>query len=131
MNKQTLIASAKLGAALGAALVAAVLLVHLFGAPPLPASPPTPSTTEWPQWGGASGKPYWVYRSGAQVWGSTLVADGKVFLPTHRGLVVLAEGKKMKLLGKSSVGSELDGSPVAVKDTLYVTSRHDLWAVRR
>ena len=41
-----------------------------------------------------SGKPYWVYETGSQTWGSVLAADGKLFFGTKTEFVSMAAGKE-------------------------------------
>ena len=66
-----------------------------------------------------------------EVWGSTLVADGKVYMPTSKGLWVLAAGKELKVLSRINLGAKVYASPVAANGTLYVaTTAGWLWAVR-
>jgi outer membrane protein assembly factor BamB len=77
-----------------------------------------------------SGRCYWVHETKATTWGSTLVADGKVYLPTQKSLFVLAAGKEARLLDKISLGSAAWATPVAANGTLYVTSTRYLWAVQ-
>lgn len=77
----------------------------------------------------ATGKPRWVHETGAQVWGSTLVADGKVFMPTHKGLWIFAEGDAPKVLGHIDLGTPMLVSPVVANGTLYIASKANLWAV--
>ena len=76
-----------------------------------------------------TGKPYWVHRANAETWGSTLVADGKVYLPTKKGFDVLAAGKTRKLLHHMNLGAPSFCTPVAANGVLYVASEHYLWAV--
>ena len=77
-----------------------------------------------------TGQCYWVHETNAQVWGSTLVADGKVYYPTTKSLVVLAAGKKKNVLGQVNLGAPIYASPVAANGTLYVVSKTGwLWAV--
>ena len=52
-----------------------------------------------------TGKCYWVHETKAEIWGSTLVADGKVYLPTQKGLWVLAAGREKRVLAKISLGA--------------------------
>src|ERR1035441_8485135 len=79
-----------------------------------------------------TGQCYWVHETSSQVWGSTLVADGKVYMPTPKGLFVLAAGKEKKVLGQTNVGAALYASPVVANDTLYIASKGGwLWAVRQ
>ena len=79
-----------------------------------------------------TGQCHWIHESGSQVWGSTLVADGKVFMPTHKGLCVLAAGKEQKVLSRINVGGALCASPVVANGTLYLASKTGwMWAVQR
>ncbi len=45
-----------------------------------------------------SGKCYWVHDTKQQVWGSTLVADGKIYLGTRKALWVFKAGKEDRVL---------------------------------
>ena len=77
-----------------------------------------------------TGEVCWVHETKTEVWGSTLVADGKVYMPTPKGLFVLAAGKKKKVLSQIGVGATIHASPVAANGTLYVASKNGwLWAV--
>jgi outer membrane protein assembly factor BamB len=77
-----------------------------------------------------TGQCYWIYESDSTVWGSTLVADGKVYMPTPKGLIVLAAGKEKKVLSQINVGATIHATPVAANGTLYIASRSGwLWAV--
>jgi outer membrane protein assembly factor BamB len=77
-----------------------------------------------------TGQCYWDHESNSIVWGSTLVADRKVYMPTPKGLFVLAAGKEKKVLSQVNVGATIDATPVAANGTLYVASRSGwLWAV--
>ena len=78
-----------------------------------------------------TGRPHWVHETGCRVWGSTLVADGKVYLPTDKYLWVLAAGREARVLGKINLGSPIWTSPVAVNGVLYVASTRYLWAVEK
>ena len=77
-----------------------------------------------------TGQCYWVHETHSQVWGSTLVADGKVYFPTTKNLVVLEAGRKKNVLAQVNVGAPIYASPVAANGTLYIASRTGwLWAV--
>ena len=79
-----------------------------------------------------TGQCYWIHETDSQVWGSTLVADGKVYMPTPKGLFVLAAGKEKKVLSQTNVGATLYASPVVANGTLYLASKGGwLWAVRQ
>jgi outer membrane protein assembly factor BamB len=77
-----------------------------------------------------TGKVYWVFASGGEVWGSTLVADGKIYFPTSKSLHVLAAGKELKELAKINLGAPMRATPVVANGTLYINSTRYLWAVR-
>jgi outer membrane protein assembly factor BamB len=77
-----------------------------------------------------TGKVQWVHETNSKVWGSTLVADGKIYMPTDKGLFVLAAGKEARPLGKINLGAPMWASPVAANGVLYVASTRYLWAVQ-
>ncbi len=78
-----------------------------------------------------TGRRYWVHETkSSRLLGSTLVADGKVYMPTPRGLFVLAASKEKRLLARINVGAPIHSSPVAANGTLYVVSQKGwIWAV--
>ncbi len=79
-----------------------------------------------------SGTCYWVHDAKCETWGSTLVADGKVYMPTSRALWILATGKELKILDHITLGAKVYASPVAAEGTLFVaTNAGWLWAVGR
>ena len=79
----------------------------------------------------ASGRCLWIHETESMVWGSTLVADGKVYLPTAKYLWILAAGKEKRVLGRINLGSPVWATPVAANGILYVASKNYLWAVKR
>ena len=80
----------------------------------------------------ATGTCYWVLETKAECWGSTLLADGKVYVPTAKGLWVLAAGKELKILSRINLGGKVLASPIVANGTLYVaTTGGWLWAVRQ
>jgi outer membrane protein assembly factor BamB len=78
-----------------------------------------------------TGKPYWVYDTDAETWSTPLVADGKVYVGTKKKLVVLSEGKEMKVLSEIPLGSTAYATPVAANGTLFVCSQSYIWAVQK
>jgi outer membrane protein assembly factor BamB len=76
-----------------------------------------------------TGHCYWVHETNAEIWGSTLVADGKLYVGTQKSFWVLAADKEKKVLSEVRLGSPVWASPVAANGTLYVTSQKWLWAV--
>ncbi len=79
----------------------------------------------------ATGKPYWVYETHAETWGTPLVADGKVYICNKKGVVVMATGKEPNLLASIPLGAASYATPVTANGTLFVASQTTLWAVRK
>jgi outer membrane protein assembly factor BamB len=77
-----------------------------------------------------TGAPYWTFDMLAAVWGSPLVADGRVYLGDEDGdVVVLQATKQLKKLAEVNIGSGVSGTPVAANGTLYVMNRSTLFAL--
>ncbi|HTY62648.1 MAG TPA: PQQ-binding-like beta-propeller repeat protein [Acidobacteriota bacterium] len=77
-----------------------------------------------------SGKPYWTYDMLAAIWGSPLVADGKVYIGNEDGnLVVFQAGKELKKIAEINMGNAVYGTPVAANGVLYVMTRSTLYAI--
>jgi outer membrane protein assembly factor BamB len=66
------------------------------------------------------------------VWGSTLVADGKVYLGNENGLLtVLAAGREAKKLGEIDFAAPVYATPVAANGVLYVATDKHLYALQQ
>jgi outer membrane protein assembly factor BamB len=77
-----------------------------------------------------TGQAYWVHDMLAAVWGSPLVADGKVYLGDEDGdVVVLQAGKELKVLGEMTMGSSVYSTPVPADGVLYIANRNQLYAL--
>lgn len=76
-----------------------------------------------------SGKPLWVHQTGAEIWGSTYVADGRVYVGNKKALFVFAAGREDRLLREIQLGAPVYCTPVAANGVLYVASQRFLWAV--
>ena len=64
------------------------------------------------------------------VWGSPLVADGKVYLGDEDGdVAVFAFSPQQKLLAKNPMGEAVYTTPVALDGVLYIASRGHLVAI--
>jgi outer membrane protein assembly factor BamB len=77
-----------------------------------------------------TGQCYWTYPTKAQIWGSTLVADGKVYLGNQKALWIFAAGKELRLLGEIHLGSPVYCTPVVANGVLYVATHRYMWAVK-
>ena len=79
----------------------------------------------WPDFSGflhcldqKTGQPYWTHDMFAAIWGSPMVADGKVYLGDEDGdVAVLAPGKTLKVLAESNMGSSVYSFPRSVYST--------------
>jgi outer membrane protein assembly factor BamB len=78
-----------------------------------------------------TGKRLWVHDHLANIWGSPLVADGRVYIQTGEGVVhVFQTGREKKLLTKNSTLEEMaHGTPVAANGVLYLTGQKKLYAI--
>jgi outer membrane protein assembly factor BamB len=77
-----------------------------------------------------TGKVYWTHDLLSAVWGSPCIADGKIFLGDEDGDVVVFElSKELNVLATNPMGNPIYTTPVAVGDTLYVSTREHLIAV--
>lgn len=77
----------------------------------------------------ATGELKWVYDTREEIWSSTLVADGKIYVGTRRGLTVLQAGRERKHLADIRLGSPVWSVPTAANRTLFVASQKHLFAV--
>lgn len=80
---------------------------------------------------GATGRRLWSHDLKANVWGSPLVADDKVYVQSAEGVIsIFATGREMKLLGTiSSLPDVAHGTPVAANGVLYITGQKQLYAL--
>lgn len=75
------------------------------------------------------GKLYWTHDLKAHVWGSTLVADGKVHIGDEDGdVAIFAASKEKKLLTEINLGAPVYSTPVVANGVLYVASNTHLFA---
>jgi outer membrane protein assembly factor BamB len=76
-----------------------------------------------------TGKLYWTHDMKAHIWGSTLVADGKVYVGDEDGgLVVFEASKEKKVLSETNLGAPVYSTPVAANGVLYISSNSHLFA---
>ncbi len=76
-----------------------------------------------------TGQLYWTHDMKAHMWGSTLVADGKVYVGDEDGdFVVLAAAKEKKLLSECNLGAPIYSTPVVANGVIYVGSNTHLYA---
>lgn len=78
-----------------------------------------------------TGRAYWTHETKGEIWGSPLVADGKVYIGTKLGeFWVLAASKEKKIIHSVRVDTPIHGTPVAANGTLFVATMKRLYAFR-
>ncbi len=79
-----------------------------------------------------TGQPYWTHQTKGEIWASTLVADGKVYIGTRRGdFWVLAASKKKRVISSIKLDGPMHGSPIAANGVLYIATMKKLYAVKK
>ncbi len=77
-----------------------------------------------------TGKLHWKHKTDGDMWGSTLVADNKVYIGNRRGSVwVFAADKNKKVIHTAEFDSDINPSPVAANGTLYIATMEYLYAI--
>jgi len=76
------------------------------------------------------GRRYWEADVLAAIWGSCMVADGKVFVGDEDGiLTVFAEGKELKKLAEFEFNSSIYSTITIAHGVIFVTDRSRLYAI--
>ena len=79
-----------------------------------------------------TGRPYWVHDAGREIWASTLVADGKVYVGTRRGdFWVLAAAKEKQVLSSVRLDTAVISTCAAANGTLFVGTMNRLYALQK
>ncbi len=77
-----------------------------------------------------TGKPYWTHDMQAHMWGSTMVADGKVYVGDEDGdFVVLASAKEKKVISEVNMGAPVYSTPVIANGTMFIATQTHLYAI--
>jgi hypothetical protein len=64
------------------------------------------------------------------IWGSALVADGKVYVGNEEGdVTVFQAGREKKILAAMNMGSAVYATPVPARNTLFIMNRNQLFAI--
>jgi outer membrane protein assembly factor BamB len=78
-----------------------------------------------------TGKGVWTHQLKGEVWGSALVADGKVYVGSKgKEFCILAAAREKKVLATVSLPSDSSSTPAAANGVLYVTTANALYAVQ-
>lgn len=76
-----------------------------------------------------TGKLYWTHDMKAHMWGSTFVADGKLYAGDEDGdFIVMAASKEKKILSETNLGAAVYGTPIVANGVIYVQSNTHLFA---
>jgi len=79
-----------------------------------------------------TGKLHWVHDTSSHVWGSTLVADGKVYVGTEDGFLTIIPAGKAYAKDKAvevDMSAPVYSSPITANDVLYVATHTHLFAI--
>jgi outer membrane protein assembly factor BamB len=77
-----------------------------------------------------TGQKYWDYDFKAGVWGSTFFVDGKVYIGTEDGeVVVFKHGKTCEVIAKNDLAETVHSTPVVARGVLYVVTKSRLYAI--
>lgn len=77
-----------------------------------------------------TGEGYWKHNAEGEIWGSPMVADGKVYIGTRRGdLWIFSASREMNLLSQVDLKAPIHGTPTAANGVLYVATMNRLYAL--
>jgi outer membrane protein assembly factor BamB len=77
-----------------------------------------------------TGKQLWVHDMLAAMWGSPMIADGRIYLGDEDGdVAVLALGREKKLIAEMNMGSSVYCTAVAANGVLFIANRNQLYAL--
>jgi len=79
-----------------------------------------------------TGKICWTQDAKGDIWASTLVADGKVYIGTNRGdFWILAAGREKKILSTLRLDSGISSTAIAANGVVYVATMTKLYALQK
>ena len=77
-----------------------------------------------------TGELYWTHDMKAHMWGSTFVADGKIYVGDEDGdFLILAATKAKKLISETNLGAPIYSTPIVANGVLYVGTQTHLYAI--
>ena len=77
-----------------------------------------------------TGKLLWQHDTQAHIWGSPMVADGKVFIGNEDGdLYVFEASKEKKLIHQVNLGAPILATPVVANGALFINTQTHLFAI--
>jgi outer membrane protein assembly factor BamB len=79
-----------------------------------------------------TGQLCWKHDTGAEIWASPLVADGKVYVGTRKGdMVILAAGREKHVLSTTKLDGAITGTVAAANETVFIATMKRLYAVAK
>lgn len=82
--------------------------------------------------GANTGKAHWLHPTKGAIWGSTLVADGKVYVGNRRReFLILAATPQKQILHTTTFDSNIVSTPTAANGVLYITTMNKLYALKK
>jgi outer membrane protein assembly factor BamB len=79
-----------------------------------------------------SGKPYWVHDTIGRFYGSTLLADGKLYAGNTRGeLWIFKASKRKQIFSRVRFDSPVHSTPAAAGGILYIATGRTLYAIKK
>jgi outer membrane protein assembly factor BamB len=77
-----------------------------------------------------TGQAVWVHDMLAAMWGSPLLADGKIYLGDEDGdVVVFQAGREKKIVAEMNMGSSIYSTAVPANGVLFISNRNQLFAL--
>jgi len=78
----------------------------------------------------ATGKVIWQLRLKGPIWATPVLADGRLYVVNHAGLVQVVElGQQGKLVGTSQIDPGILASPAVADGAIYFRSDQNLWKI--
>ncbi len=77
-----------------------------------------------------TGKVYWIHDTQGHIWGSTLVADGKVYIGNEDGsFFIFASDKVEKVLSEIKFDDPVLSTPIVANGTMFLATATQLYAI--
>ncbi len=78
-----------------------------------------------------TGECHWTHQVGRSIWGSTLGAEGRIYVGARHGeFAIMAAEKDKEVLFSTRFPDEITGTPTAANGVLYVATLSRLYAIK-
>ncbi len=79
-----------------------------------------------------TGRSLWMHETEGEIWSSTLVADGRVYVGNRSGeLWVFAASEEKKVISTNKLDGPIHGTPTAANGAIYVPTMKRLYAIAK